>query len=88
MTNQPALSLDNLSEAESKSLLAVGLTNESKYGLTHREKVALVGVIAGMTNLEIANAMFVAMDTAKNYVSTLRRKMGEDFPDRKALRRR
>lgn len=52
------------------------LRNRKPPGLTNREKQALSMVIMGMTNLEIAQKLFISESTVKSHLNTAFRKLG------------
>ena len=48
--------------------------------LTRREKEVLVGINLGMTNREIAETLFVSMETVRTHCQNIHRKIGDKWP--------
>ncbi|MDX1978473.1 MAG: LuxR C-terminal-related transcriptional regulator [Pseudanabaenaceae cyanobacterium bins.68] len=44
--------------------------------LSHREQEILTLVVAGMTNLEIANQLFISVNTVKTHINGIYNKTG------------
>ena len=51
-----------------------------EHGLTEREREVLASLVAGRTNREIADAMFISVKTASVHVSNILRKLGRRQP--------
>lgn len=61
------------------------MPNKNLSLLTPREREVLKLIAQGMTNGEIASALFISEHTVKNHVSNIYRKLGDNDRTRVAL---
>ena len=55
---------------------AGGVKSKVELGLTLREQEVLSGLLAGQTNREIAESLFISVKTSSVHVSNILRKLG------------
>jgi DNA-binding NarL/FixJ family response regulator len=65
---------------KSKTQAAKAEARTKTYGLTHRELEVISGVVAGMSNNEIASYFKIAEDTVKHHLSNIFDKLGVSKP--------
>jgi len=53
-----------------------GAATQDEFGLTQREQEVLSGLLAGQTNREIAESLFISTKTSSVHVSNILRKLG------------